>query len=193
MGAFKLSLHKSGVWTFAATAQSGIVFADGNRRAKRWNRPLEHSPGVTRGPSIIVPRTSLGSRPLTADETRKAVKWSPAPRIGEVIEFSLYLVASGASTRWPRHEVVVGELDLARGNRVVLLSAPRRPPPGLLDTVEKLLRDNVFRMKDPSRFAGGPLLWVSQSEDALHVPMIFDLPVPIGPENALDGAHPAGA
>lgn len=52
MGIFKVSLHQSGVWVLAATQQSGATFQGGNRRAKRWERPLPHKVGVTRGPSV---------------------------------------------------------------------------------------------------------------------------------------------
>jgi hypothetical protein len=51
-----------------------------------------------------------------------------------------------------------------------------------MGVVEIILRENVFRMKHPSKFTGGSLLWVTESRDALAIPMIIDLPVPIGPE-----------
>src|SRR5262245_55602816 len=73
MSMFKLSLHKSGVWVLAGTQQSNIELVKGNRRGKEWTRPVEHVPGVTRGPSIFVPHTSLGSRPFPLDESGKKV------------------------------------------------------------------------------------------------------------------------
>ena len=91
MSILKISLHHSGVWVLAATEQSGAKF-DGNRRAKRWAQPLGHAPGVVRGPSILVPRTSLGSRPTPPDEPLNQVAWFAAPGEGEAVEFSLYLV-----------------------------------------------------------------------------------------------------
>jgi hypothetical protein len=184
MGVFKVSLHKSGVWVLAATSQSGVVFENGNRRARRWNRPLEHAEGVTRGPSVVVPHTSLGSRPLFPDEAKKEVIWYAAPSTGEVAEFSMYLVEPHAADRWNPDETVLAELGLARGNRLVLLGGIRRPPEAFFATVEGLIRDIVFRMSDPSRFKEGSLLWVTESRDALAVPMLVDLPVPIGPEIA---------
>jgi hypothetical protein len=182
MGVFKISLHQSGVWAMAATGQSGAVFENENRRAKQWNRPLEHAWGVTRGPSILVPHTSLGSRPLVPEETKKEIVWYAAPSAGAVVEFSMYFIEVGAATRWNPDETVLGELGLARGNRLVLLGAARNPPPGFLGTVEGILRRNVFRMSDPRTFQGGSLLWITQSQDAMAVPMIIDMPVPIGPE-----------
>ena len=100
MGVFKISLHKSGVWVLAATEQSGATFEDGNRRAKQWNRPLEHVKGVTRGPSIVVPHTTLGSRPLMAEEIGKKILWYRAPENGESVEFSIYFVEPETETRW---------------------------------------------------------------------------------------------
>jgi hypothetical protein len=112
MGIFKISLHRSGVWVLAATKQSGATFENGNRRAKQWNRPLEHTQGVTRGPSIIVPHTSLGSRPLLAEESKKEVVWYAGPAVGEVVEFSLYFVEPSAMIRWNPDETVLAELSL---------------------------------------------------------------------------------
>lgn len=91
MGLMKLSLHSSGVWVFAATKQSGAHFADGNRRGKQWTRPLEHAHGITRGPSILIPYTSLGARKVMPAEVGKKLHWYRAPQPGETVEFSLYL------------------------------------------------------------------------------------------------------
>jgi hypothetical protein len=126
MGLFKISLHKS-VWVLAATEQSGATF-EGNRRAKQWNRPLEHVRGVTRGPSILVPNSSFGSRPLPADEGKKKVVWFPGPAAGETVEFSLYFVEPGAATYWNPDQTVLAECPLARGKRVVLLASTRPSP-----------------------------------------------------------------
>jgi hypothetical protein len=182
MGIFKISLHKSGVWILAATSQSGATFENGNRRAKQWNRPLQHTQGITRGPSVIVPHTYLGSRPLQADEIKKKVLWYSGPPSGEVVEFTMYFVEPGIVTQWNSEQTVLAELSLARGNRLVLLASARLAPADFMALVERTLRENVFRMKDPSKFESGSLLCVTQSRDALATPMVIDLPVPIGPD-----------
>jgi hypothetical protein len=184
MSVFKISLHKSGVWILAATQQSGATFDGGNRRAKRWNRPLEHVRGVTRGPSILVPHTSLGSRPLSPNEVNQEVVWYESPATRETVEFSMYLVKPGAPTKWNASETVLAECPLADDGFVVLLASRRQSPDDFNATVEKILRENVFRMSDPSGFTGGSLLWITESRDALRIPMIIDLPVPIGPQSA---------
>jgi hypothetical protein len=181
MGILKISLHSSGVWVLAATRQSGASFEGGNRRAKQWNRPLEHVHGVTRGPSVLVPRTSLGSRKLIPGDADKKVHWYRAPDEGETVEFSLYFVRPETPTSWSSDETVLDSLRLSHGNRLVVLASARPSPKSFLDTAEKLLRQNVFRLDDVSAFHGGSFLWVTQSQDHLKIPLIVDLPVPLQP------------
>jgi hypothetical protein len=180
MGLFKVSLHSSGVWVLAATKQSGATFQGGNRRAKEWNRPLEHAHGITRGPSVLVPHTSLGVRKLPPGEGEKKIHWYRAPPVGEMVEFSLYFVRSGARTSWNPDETVVDSPRLPKNNCLVVLASCRPSPRPFLDTVESLLRENVFRMDNVNGFLGGSFLWVTQSLDQLRVPLIVDLPVPVG-------------
>lgn len=71
MGNIKVSLHQSGVWTLSATQQSGWTFPDGNRRAKRWTRPIEEPDGVGRGPVILVPYNFIGERRISDKERKK--------------------------------------------------------------------------------------------------------------------------
>lgn len=182
MGVLKISLHKSGVWVLAATEQSGATFEQGNRRAKQWKRPLQHARGITRGPSILVPHTSLGSRPIPPEEGKKKILWVPAPAAQEMVEFSVYFVEAGSPTRWDPDQTILAECTLASGHCVTLFASTRQSPADFLATVEKMLYDpkNIVRMQDPSAFTGGSFLWFTESPDALRVPMIIDLPVPVG-------------
>ncbi|HOC42526.1 MAG TPA: hypothetical protein PKJ99_05830 [Thermoanaerobaculales bacterium] len=179
MGIFKVSLHASGTWVLAATKQSGATFEGGNRRAKQWNRPLEHVRGVTRGPSVLIPHTSLGARKVIPGESVKEVHWYRAPHAGETVEFSLYFVEAGIPTSWASDETVVDELRLPGGRQLFVLASARPSPVPFLVTVERLLRENIFGMKDPDAFTGGSLLWVTQSEDSMKIPLLVDLPVPL--------------
>lgn len=179
MGIFKISLHSSGVWVLAATKQSGASFEGGNRRAKQWNRPLEHVSGVTRGPSVLVPRISLGSRKLIPGDANKKVHWYRAPAKGEVVEFSFYFVCPDTPTSWNLDETVLNTLPLSYGNYLVVLASARPWPKSFLYTAEKLLRENIFHMDDISAFRGGSFLWVTQSQDYLKIPLIVDLPIPL--------------
>jgi hypothetical protein len=47
-------------------------------------RPQPSGSGVTRGPSIVVPHTSLGARRRTLIKTAKRVAWFPAPEEGRL-------------------------------------------------------------------------------------------------------------
>ncbi|MFQ5801995.1 MAG: hypothetical protein ACE5JQ_03745 [Candidatus Methylomirabilales bacterium] len=179
MSIFKISLHSSGIWVLAATEQSGATFENGNRRAKKWNRPLEHASGVTRGPSVFVPHTSLGSRALASKEKQKKVVWYAGPVKGQSVEFSVYFVDSDAKSNWNADETTLADVVLASGDRVVLLASARPSPSDFLETCEKLLRENVFGMRNPGNFREGSFLWITQSRDRLAVPLIVDLPVPI--------------
>ena len=66
MGLFKISMHPDDTLV-AFTAQSGAKFENGSRVDKTWPRPPEFRPGWTIGPSILVPRTSIGARALLED------------------------------------------------------------------------------------------------------------------------------
>lgn len=179
MSIFKLSLHKSGVWVLAATQQSQATFENGNRRAKRWNRPLEHVHGVTRGPSIFVPHTSLGSRSLAPDEDYRKVSWYNSPEVGETVEFSLYFVKPSILIKWNAGETVLAECSLSDGGHIILLASKSRSPKDFQATFEKILRENIFTISDPSGLMGGSFLWITESRDVLKIPIIVDLPVPI--------------
>jgi len=176
MGIFKVSLHQSGVWVLAATQQSGATFQSGNRRAKRWERPLPHKVGVTRGPSVIVPNTSLGARTLPPNE-KKEILWYPPPPVNGYVEFSLYFVEKGAHTKWTEGETLLAEFELKNGGKVVLLASAKSMPTGFHETVEKLLRENILRMDDPTGFKYGSFLWIAESKDHLAVPLLVDIPV----------------
>jgi hypothetical protein len=183
MGTVKVSLHQSGVWVFAATQQSGATFQEGNRRAKQWAAPAEHSPGVRRGPSILVPHTFLGPRTLPPDEGGRKVIWFPAPVPGNTVEFSLYFVAKGTATSWAPDERVLVAHRRNNGANVVLLGSSRPSAPMFLSAAERLLRENVFKLAAPTGFLGGSFLWITQSTEASRVPLLVDMPVPIAGVN----------
>lgn len=180
MGVFKVSLHSSGVWALAATTQSGASFEGGNRRAKKWNRPLEHAQGVTRGPSILIPHTSIGAHKIISGETTKKIHWYRPPGPGETVEFSLYFVKPTARTSWALDETVIDSLRLSGGGQLVILASCRASPKPFLETVENLLRDNVFRFNKVDDYKGGTFLWIAESRDALKIPLLIDMPVAAG-------------
>lgn len=174
MRLFKLSLHGSGVWTLAATTQSAGTFENGNRRAKRWTRPLEQVEGITAGPSIVVPHMTFGVRKLPPGETNKNVHWYPSPRCGELVEFRFYFVRPDAAASWSAGVTEIGLLPLAAGHRLFILASAREAPRLFLDTMERFLRDHPVRI---GGFKGGNMLWFTESRDQLRRPTVIDLPV----------------
>ena len=78
----------------------------------------------------------------------------------------------------------MGQLSLADGGSVVLLGSVRKLPDDFQRTCEGLLRNNVIKMSDPNSFAGGSFLWITESQDILTVPIVVDLPVHVGPNDA---------
>ena len=177
MGKFKLSLHKSGVWVFAATKESGMAFDGENRRAKQWLRPTEHSPGITRGPSILVPHTSLGLRRVPPGELTKHVHWFAVPSVGHTVEFSMYFVAAGAKPSWSASQTVIANLDLRSKSNLTLLADFRETDEEFERACSDWIVDATLTSSDPSDVDQTSLLWVTKSRDVWSVPMIVDLPV----------------
>jgi hypothetical protein len=70
---------------------------------------------------------------------------------------------------------------------VILLGSVDESPADFRATCERLLAENVFGFDDPTAFAGGSFLWVTESPDSLQIPIIVDLPVPIGPADGYSG------
>jgi len=186
MGIFKISLHAS-VWVLAATEQSGATFENGNRRAKQWSRPLEHAAGITRGPSILVPCTSLGHRPYTVNE-HKQVHWFPSPNVGEVIEFSVYFIEQDATMVCTDDHTIVTETSLEKGGTVALLQRALPASQQYLSKCEKRLRENVFRVDDVRNIFNHSFLLFSESEDDPRVPIVTDLPINLRPKMELADA-----
>jgi len=181
MGFMKFSLHASGVWVLAATQQSKATFEGGNRRAKRWTRPAEHSPGWTRGPGIVVPHIAWPKRPLVTSS--KKIVWVPGPLPGHLLEFSLYFAAPDAPTPvWLSGQTMVGERDLKGGGRVVALSSYRQMSAVFESNVEWMVATTVIGA-DPEKLIEGSFLWVTESRDRLKVPLVVDLPANVAVQN----------
>lgn len=83
LGLFKLSMHKSGEWISAFTAQSGIVDEQtGSRRHKTWRRPSEFAPGWTQGPAICFPWVPWAGELARLEQVPPSTEWFPAPAEG---------------------------------------------------------------------------------------------------------------
>ncbi len=189
MGVFKISLHESGVWVLAATEQSGATFDNGNRRGKRWNRPLEHAKGVTRGPSVKIPHTSLGHCRKGELTERKKVQWVPTPAPGELVEFSVYFLDGEARQLVGAHrERLVDSAELANGGEVALFADVRTAKPDYLAACEKYIREDVLRVDDVRKVTSSSFLWISQSLGDLVFPVITELPQRVRPKLEISDA-----
>ena len=121
---------------------------------------------------------TIGARPLPPNERSPGVLWFPAPATDEMVEFSLYFVNPDIITQWLSNEKMLAESPLADGGKVVLLASTRPSPKPFQETVERLLRNNVFGVSRPDAILEHSLLWFTESRDALKIPIIVDLPVP---------------
>ena len=176
----KFSLHKN-VWVFAATSQSRALFAGGNRRAKQWRVPPEYTPGATKGPTIVVPFTSLGARPLLRSNQGKDITWYQGPTEGQHAHIEFVFLAPDfppTPTPGPGTTFITQQL-LSDGRRLLVKASTHPTPQQTLSTVEDILAKNVFRTEDLSGYQGGVLLWMTDSRDGNDMPVIFDLPMPV--------------
>lgn len=181
MGTTKISLHSSGVWTFAGTSQSGLNIR-GNRRLNRWQRPDPMRTGLVRGPSICVPFTSFGSRLTELAELGKPITWIAAPLQDQAICFDVYFLDPGTTVKWTNAERTVAEMPLTNGTRVQLVSFRRAIAGPFSDGVETHLRGLRMRTDAPGGKMRGSLTWVVDSDDKPPVHVVIDAPIPWGPQ-----------
>lgn len=109
-GTMKLSLHESGVWPVAWTAESGIVSPQtGHRRELTWRRPRPLANGWTEAPAVVIPHTGTTEPlPLSHEELTKPVVWVPGSRPGSAIRFGLVFSPPGIA-RADRSEGLPGK------------------------------------------------------------------------------------
>lgn len=172
MRVLKLSLHASGVWVLAATKESGATF-EGNRRARKWDLPPEMAPGYRRGPIILAPWTSIGTRPVDA-ELGKPIVWVAPPRKRDAVWFSVYFAPPDGEYSLEPGEVLVGTLDLRTRGSVWVVASWHRTEAAFFNTIHAMLADT--QIEGPAALTSGSLLWVTATGEGL--PLIVDLPPP---------------
>jgi hypothetical protein len=181
MGLFKISIHPNDT-LFGLTEQSGAMFENGSRIDKAWPRPPEFHPGWTIGPSILVPRTSIGARALR-EELHPSIAWVRAPREGEAVFFRVVLETPGGAPDGEIMEpgqVALGSVKERRFGGEVWVIAGRRPV--TMDfrlECERLLADpaNQVRMRPIPNRPTGSLLCINRDDIQ---PRVIYLPMPIG-------------
>lgn len=190
MSTAKISLHSSGIWTYAYTSQSGFE-VNGNRRLSRWERPPPIHPGLVRGPSICAPCTSFGDRPPERAELQKPITWIRAPAADEVVCFDIHFIDANTTVTWTDSERVIAELPLANGSRVQVAAFRRRMGPAFIGGIEKHLKSLMMRTDAPAGKMAGSMMWIVDSEDKPPVHTIIDAPIAWGPQLTPDEAAAA--
>lgn len=108
---WKVSVHGSGVWRIAFTAEwAKSNSPEGRDRVvARWNRPPEMAPGLTHALTIAVPHEALA---VAAAPEIRHVAWCPAPNAGEIAWF-------GIMEGRPGYPIELAEEAAAQGSTVV--------------------------------------------------------------------------
>jgi hypothetical protein len=133
---FKTSLHESGRWRVGYTRESNLqgvdVVSGGDRKLAEWSRPKEMSPGVTLAYLLVVPSSEL--RPGPADDPLgQGVYWVADPGPGRAVEFALGIIAPQIQELRLSEpgSSLMATLNLANGERAVLVSRPMDMPPDM--------------------------------------------------------------
>ncbi len=180
MAILKISIHPNDT-LFGLTAQSGAKFESGSRIDKAWPRPPEFHPGWTLGPSVLVPRTSIGARALLED-LRPPTAWVPAPEEGEVVYFRVVLETPGGAPDGAIMEpgqVALGSVKERRlGGDVYVITGRRAMTDEFRFECERILADpaNQVELRPIPDPPTGSFLWVNRDDIQ---PQVIDLPMPI--------------
>lgn len=182
-GTMKLSLHESGVWPVAWTAESGIVSPQtGHRRELTWRRPRPLANGWTEAPAVVIPHTGTTEPlPLSHEELTKPVVWVPGSRPGSAIRFGLVFSPPGIARAdrrrafgWSR---VVGGRPLANGETIWVVAREMILTPESAAQVKRFIGDIQITHTD-SDLRGSVFLF---EHHVAQGPQITEFV--IGPEN----------
>lgn len=106
-GLIKASLHESGIWRFAFTAEyAEREFGKEHevhdtRLIDRWERPNDIAPGVTLAFRIVIPGSDLHVSPMPSSD-RKQLSWIDPPIENQLVEIDLIITEPNVrTTDWP--------------------------------------------------------------------------------------------
>lgn len=137
----KVSLHESGVWRLAYTAEyAATLKARGegseDRLQARWQRPPEARPGWTHAISVVVPVAELW-KPEPPLPIPSEVTWRRAPAPGMESHFAVFFErGSGFVARRPAGEIVAIS-PLPNGDNLWVIAADVRSSPENLARYEQ--------------------------------------------------------
>lgn len=139
---FKASLHPVG-WRIAFSAQhadsaQSLVPRGTDRAVRKFDRPAELAPGVTRAFSVLIP-AAAALVPAYGGSERGDIVWLPTPPADHVTEVSIILTNPNTrTTGWPGKRgmgtSLVGRLHLANGESAWVVYRERPEEAGERDT-----------------------------------------------------------
>jgi len=137
----KVSLHESGLWQHSFSRELAERQSMAVRHRSRWSPPPDLIPGVTLAYRVIVPWCSVTLR-YEIHRRPPQVVWIPAPPDGWIVEFQIWLTASGALvSNWPgrrsRGTVLVGKVGLTSGGSVWVTALEEPAPAQVLEQVRQ--------------------------------------------------------
>jgi hypothetical protein len=182
-GIYKISLHESGAWISAFTAQSARTPEElRDRRHKTWRRPPEFTPGWTHGPAVLLPWAPWQpTLPVPPETVTEDTIWVPCPKEMRQVAISL-LIASPNVPKGGEHDVsidgdrLIGTLDLANGEKVWLQIRETEMNEDSLSGVRSAGKEYEAWKDSNAQPDGAWGIWVT-TEPTIGVPLVVGFPL----------------
>lgn len=182
----KVSLHASGLWRIAWTAEANPGSATGgDRLIRRWQSPPNVAPGWSHAMSIVFPPPSTNSPfPLLPEDAGKPIRWlEPA---GDRTLNVAVLMSNTRQRPVPIHRLLSGNetaltLKTLRNQRqVALLLRYQESDPKLIEWVQSTMKELCFGMSAPDAWRAGGVLRISHDAESDR-PIVYSFA--LGAEN----------
>jgi hypothetical protein len=191
--AFKVSLHKSGIWRMAFVRALETKERSSDRLVHRWQRPKADHRGATRAVAIIVPPV-LPQRPFKSRSiVDSSVEWLPLPPPNKVMVLLVVFVRSGVVVDPIMFggDQLIGRLKKKNGETVCLVAHVLNPPAPMLTQIhETMLGLKIHVTGEPSETSLTARAWSAHWDEEIresNPPIIYD--IPLGWENVIcDGS-----
>jgi hypothetical protein len=129
-GVMKFSLHETGDWHYGYRSEYVRSEMEAGRWKgeqtwwSEWKRPTEFIPGFTLALKFVVPREAITPTVIPLP-TKKEIRWTPTPAMGQAVVFTLTFASKGANNdpfEGRDGSTVVGMLPLLNGERLLIHS-----------------------------------------------------------------------
>lgn len=181
----KVSLHRTGKWRLAYTAQSGeTATPEGDRVLYRYDPPPECAPGWRHGATVVVPTSTLRLPfPEKPTKDRNPISWWPAPDKGWGLRFDVLLGSDGCDQGLTVNGAAgqVGRLALADGS-VVWVVATAVPTSAQNEELYRSIREQARERATGDMEAPTAMAWGFDT-DSGH-PVLIDLGDPTNDDPA---------